>query len=79
MANNARRMNLRSHRHVAESDGNGLGVANPSDAAMPEVTGPGADQNLLDGVAAGNQLPRVTGVLLQMSEVFGNDSNRAAA
>ncbi|MCP4541807.1 MAG: hypothetical protein GY832_32145 [Chloroflexi bacterium] len=73
-------MNLRSHRHVTvESDGHGLGVADPSAAVEPEVTGPGADQNPLDAVAAGNQLPRVTGVLPQTSEVFGNDSNSAVA
>ncbi len=62
IAKNGRKcVTLRSHRYAAESDGNGPGVANPSVAAEPEVTGPGADQNPFNTVTAGNQLPRILG------------------
>ncbi len=52
------------------------GVANPSAAAELEVTGPGADRNPV--VAVGNQLPRVPGILPQVDEAVGNDSDEAA-
>ncbi len=50
---------------------------NPSAAAEPEVIGPGADRSPVDGV--GNQLPRVPGILPQVDEVLGNDSDGAVA
>ncbi len=80
MVDNACHINLCSHRHIAvESTGNSPGVADPSAAAEPEVTGPGADQNPFDGVAVGNQLPHVPCILPQANEALGNDSDGAAA
>ncbi len=72
MAKNVRGMILRSHRNVTESDRSGPGVANPSVAIEPEVTGPGADRDLLDSVAAGN-LPRILGN--EMDEAAAQASN----
>ncbi len=78
MADNQSRMMLHSHvNNVDESDGNGLGGANPSAAAKLEVSGPGADRNLVGN--AGNLLLQTTGTLPQMNKVVGDDLQGAAA
>ncbi len=78
MADNQSRMTLSLHASiVVESNGNVSGEANTSAAVEPEASVPGVLR--IPVVDMSNPLLHIAGLLPQVDEVLGNDSDGAAA